>query len=162
MHFLLTCLIFFIPSFFLYLSFFSTILHFSIQPSDTDSQPLEVTHFHFTAWPDHGVPQFATSLISFIKRVQKSHDKDRGVPLVVHCSAGVGRTGTFVMLDSMMDRLKVEDSINVYEFLRQMRSKRMYMVQTLVSDIYTITYMYISILYKLYIVYKYIIIYISI
>ena len=108
------------------------------------------------------MPQFATSLISFIKRVQKSHDKDRGVPLVVHCSAGVGRTGTFVMLDSMMDRLKVEDSINVYEFLRQMRSKRMYMVQTLVSDIYTITYMYISILYKLYIVYKYIIIYISI
>ena len=160
MHFLLTCLIFFIPSFFLYLSFFSTILHFSIQPSDTDSQPLEVTHFHFTAWPDHGVPQFATSLISFIKRVQKSHDKDRGVPLVVHCSAGVGRTGTFVMLDSMMDRLKVEDSINVYEFLRQMRSKRMYMVQTLVSDIYiyiyTVTYMYISVSYIIIYNYTYI------
>ena len=106
------------------------------------------------------MPQFATSLISFIKRVQKSHDKDRGVPLLVHCSAGVGRTGTFVMLDSMMDRLKVEDSINVYEFLRQMRSKRMYMVQTLVSDIYiyiyTVTYMYISVSYIIIYNYTYI------
>ena len=53
--------------------------------------------------------------------------------LLVHRTPGVGRTETF-MLDSMMDRLKVEDSINVYEFLRQMRSKRMYMVQTLVKE----------------------------
>ena len=53
---------------------------------------------------------------------------------MVHCSAGVGRTGTFVMLDSMMDRLKLEDSINIYEFLIQMRRKRMYMVQTLVRE----------------------------
>ena len=65
--------------------------------------------------------------------MQKDHNKDKGVPLLVHCSAGVGRTGTFTMLDSLMDRLKVEDSINIYEMLRQLRSKRMYMVQTLVS-----------------------------
>ena len=54
--------------------------------------------------------------------------------LLVHCTPGVGRTQTFLMLDSIMDRLKVEESINVYEFLRQMRSKRMYMVQTLVKE----------------------------
>ena len=108
-----------------------------LQPNDPESRPLVVSHYHFTSWPDHGVPQFATSLIGFIKRVQKDHDKDKGVPLLVHCSAGVGRTGTFIMLDSMMDRLKIEDSINVYEFLRQMRSKRMYMVQTLVRETMT-------------------------
>ena len=111
---------------------------FFLKPGDKTAPALDVTHFHFTAWPDHGVPQFATSLIGFINRVQKSHDKTKGVPLLVHCSAGVGRTGTFVMLDSMIDRLRVEDSLNVYEFLRQMRSKRMFMVQTLVSQ----TYMY--------------------
>ena len=97
------------------------------------SKAIDITHYHFTAWPDHGVPQFATSLISFIRRVQKSHNKDKAIPLVVHCSAGVGRTGTFIMLDSMMDRLRSEDSINVYEFLHQMRDQRMHMVQTQVS-----------------------------
>ena len=65
---------------------------------------------------------------------------------MVHCSAGVGRTGTFVMLDSMMDRLKVEDSINVYEFLRQMRSKRMYMVQVLVRKTILIIRLEVTIL----------------
>ena len=61
---------------------------------------------------------------------------------MVHCSAGVGRTGTFIMLDIMMDRLKQEDSINVYEVLRQLRSKRMYMVQTQVSIFRMYMYMY--------------------
>ena len=58
----------------------------------------------------------------------------------MHCSAGVGRTGTFIMLDSMMERLRVKDSVNVYEFLEQMRAKRMYLVQTLVStyNVYSI------------------------
>ena len=102
--------------------------------ADSDEKDLVISHYHFTSWPDHGVPQFATSLISFIKRVQKDHNKDKNIPLLVHCSAGVGRTGTLVMLDIMMDRLKAEDSINVYEVLRQLRSKRMYMVQTQVSQ----------------------------
>ena len=67
--------------------------------------------------------------------MQKDYNKDKGVPLLVHCSAGVGRTGTFIMLDSLMDRLKVNNTVNIYEFLQEMRKKRMYMVQTLVSII---------------------------
>ena len=105
------------------------------QPGDESAKTLDITHYHFTAWPDHGVPQFATSLISFIGRIQKKHKKDAKIPLLVHCSAGVGRTGTFIMLDTMMDRLKNEDSINVYEFLHQMRKQRMHMVQTQVGSI---------------------------
>ena len=101
------------------------------QLSDTQG-PLTVTHWHFLGWPDHGVPQFATSLISFIRQVRKAHRKG-GPPMLVHCSAGVGRTGAFIMLDSMLEKLTVENSINVYEFLCNMRSKRVFMVQTLVS-----------------------------
>ena len=63
-------------------------------------------------------------------RVRKDHDKNKGVPLLVHCAAGCGRTGVFILIDSMIDQLMEEDSINVYEFVRQMRTKRIYMVQT--------------------------------
>ena len=98
-----------------------------------------MTQYHFTSWPDHGVPKFATSLISFIRRVQKAHDKDKGIPLLVHCSAGVGRTGTFILLDSMLERIKAEKTINVYEFLMGLRQKRVLMVQTLVQ--FNTTYM---------------------
>ena len=78
--------------------------------------------------------------------MQKDHNKDKGVPLLVHCSAGVGRTGTFIMLDSLMDRLKVEDTVNIYEFLQEMRKKRMSMVQTLVSIITLANYVLFSLL----------------
>ena len=80
------------------------------------------------------MPQFATSLIAFIRQVQKGHNKDDGYPLLVHCSAGVGRTGTFILLDSMLERMKKEDTVNVYEFLCNMRAKRALMVQSQVSD----------------------------
>ena len=105
------------------------------QPGDEWSKVLDITHYQFTAWPDHGVPQFATSFTSFISRIQKNHKKDANIPLLVHCTAGIGRTGTFIMLDTMMDRLKTEDSINVYEFLHQMRKQRMYIVLTQVGSI---------------------------
>ena len=98
-----------------------------------DEGPLSVTQYLFTSWPDYGVPQFATSLISFIKRVQKAHNKEEGIPLLVHCSAGVGRTGTFILLDSMLERIKAEKTVNVYEFLVGLRKKRVLMVQTLVG-----------------------------
>ena len=81
------------------------------------------------------MPKFATSLIAFIRRVQKGHNKDDGYPLLVHCSAGVGRTGTFILLDSMLERMKKEEAVNVYEFLFNMRAKRTMMVQSQVSHI---------------------------
>ena len=54
--------------------------------------------------------------------------------MLVHCSAGVGRTGTFILLDSMLERMKAENTVNVYEFLHNMRAKRVFMVQTLVCE----------------------------
>ena len=102
--------------------------------AESEEQPLALTQYHFTSWPDHGVPKFATSLISFIRRVQKAHNKDSGIPLLVHCSAGVGRTGTFVLLDSMLERIQEENTVNVYEFLVSLRKRRVLMVQTLVIE----------------------------
>ena len=66
--------------------------------------------------------------------MQKEHNKDVGVPLLVHCSAGVGRTGTFITLDAMLERIESEQSVNVYEFVKNMRKRRVLMVQTMVRQ----------------------------
>lgn len=72
-------------------------------------------------------------MIAFIRRVRQTHPPD-GPPLIVHCSAGVGRTGTFITLDSMLQRLdNNEETLNVYEFVADMRTKRVLMVQADVS-----------------------------
>ncbi|XP_067685404.1 receptor-type tyrosine-protein phosphatase epsilon-like [Haliotis asinina] len=86
-----------------------------------------VTHYHFTSWPDHGVPS-APALVSFWRLV-KQGDKQRG-PMMVHCSAGVGRTGAFIALDCLMDEAESKHSINVYMCVGKMRLNRMNMVQT--------------------------------
>ena len=91
---------------------------------------MEVTQFHFTGWPDHGVPQNGVVLLNFIKRVRTIHPYSDPTPLLVHCSAGVGRTGAFICLDSMLERMPAEENLNIYEFLRQLRSQRVFMVQT--------------------------------
>ena len=119
-----------LPSFFLppFLSITSS------QTSEPDKHSLTVTHFHYTAWPDHGVPQNAMSLISFICRVRKLHPLSMDQPLLVHCSAGVGCTGTFILLDAMMQQMRSEGSLSVYQFLRSMRGQRIMMVQTQVCQ----------------------------
>jgi protein tyrosine phosphatase len=65
----------------------------------------EVKHFQFTAWPDHGVPDHPTQFLMFVRRVRNSNPTDSG-PMVVHCSAGVGRTGCFFVIDTMLERLR--------------------------------------------------------
>ena len=93
---------------------------------------MEVTLFHYLAWPDHGVPSNAFSMINFIKKVRKAHPYSKQDTLLVHCSAGVGRTGTFITLDSMLERIKVEKTINIYEFVSGLRKQRVLMVQAVV------------------------------
>ena len=68
-------------------------------------------------------------MISFIDNIRSSHPP-KGPPLVVHCSAGVGRTGTFIVMDTMLQKMKQEDSLNIYEFVLQIRHQRMKLVQT--------------------------------
>ena len=104
------------------------------QSEEPDTPPLEVTQYHYLAWPDHGVPSNAIAMINFIKRVRKTHPYSRQDLLLVHCSAGVGRTGTFITLDYMLERIKQENTINIYEFVSNLRKQRVLMVQTAVSS----------------------------
>ncbi|XP_029011049.1 protein tyrosine phosphatase receptor type Db isoform X19 [Betta splendens] len=89
----------------------------------------EVRHFQFTAWPDHGVPEHPTPFLAFLRRVKACNPPDAG-PMVVHCSAGVGRTGCFIVIDGMTERIKHEKTIDMYGHVTLMRSQRNYMVQT--------------------------------
>ena len=92
-----------------------------------------ITHMFYTAWPDHGVPYNTMSLVSFIRRVRDQHPPSRSAPLLVHCSAGVGRTGTFILLDLATQQMRREGTLSMFNSLQSMRNQRMKMVQTLVS-----------------------------
>jgi protein tyrosine phosphatase len=72
-------------------------------------------------------------MLNIIRRVRKIHPYSNPQPLLVHCSAGVGRTGTFIVLDTMLKRMKSEKSLNILEFVQQLREERTFMVQSLVK-----------------------------
>ncbi|XP_051929770.1 protein tyrosine phosphatase receptor type Fa isoform X4 [Hippocampus zosterae] len=93
------------------------------------SERREVRQFQFMAWPDHGVPEYPTPTLAFLRRVKACNPPDAG-PMVVHCSAGVGRTGCFMVIDAMLERMKHEHSVDVYGHVTCMRAQRNYMVQT--------------------------------
>ena len=88
-----------------------------------------VKQFHYTTWPDFGVPEHPTPVLRFTRRILTSDQQDAG-PLVVHCSAGVGRSGTFITLHSQLQRIATEGTIDIFPFVRQMRYRRCHMVQT--------------------------------
>uniref|UniRef100_A0A8C7ZJ86 Receptor-type tyrosine-protein phosphatase delta n=2 Tax=Oryzias sinensis TaxID=183150 RepID=A0A8C7ZJ86_9TELE len=102
---------------------------FALYKVNGSNEKREVRHFQFTAWPDHGVPEHPTPFLAFLRRVKACNPPDAG-PMVVHCSAGVGRTGCFIVIDAMTERIKHEKTIDVYGHVTLMRSQRNYMVQT--------------------------------
>ncbi|XP_070106268.1 receptor-type tyrosine-protein phosphatase U isoform X12 [Equus przewalskii] len=89
----------------------------------------EVRQFHFTAWPEHGVPYHATGLLAFIRRVKASTPPDAG-PIVIHCSAGTGRTGCYIVLDVMLDMAECEGVVDIYNCVKTLCSRRVNMIQT--------------------------------
>ncbi|XP_047224371.1 receptor-type tyrosine-protein phosphatase F isoform X13 [Girardinichthys multiradiatus] len=93
------------------------------------SEKREVRQFQFMAWPDHGVPEYPTPILAFLRRVKACNPPDAG-PMVVHCSAGVGRTGCFIVIDAMLERIKHEKTVDIYGHVTCMRAQRNYMVQT--------------------------------
>ncbi|KAM6948832.1 receptor-type tyrosine-protein phosphatase S isoform 3-T3 [Aplochiton taeniatus] len=101
---------------------------FSLHKSGSSEQR-EVRQFQFTAWPDHGVPEYPTPFLAFLRRVKACNPPDAG-PIIAHCSAGVGRTGCFIVIDAMLERMRHERTADVYGHVTLMRSQRNYMVQT--------------------------------
>uniref|UniRef100_A0A7N5JEH5 Receptor-type tyrosine-protein phosphatase F n=1 Tax=Ailuropoda melanoleuca TaxID=9646 RepID=A0A7N5JEH5_AILME len=105
-----------------------TVRTFALHKSGS-SEKRELRQFQFMAWPDHGVPEYPTPILAFLRRVKACNPLDAG-PMVVHCSAGVGRTGCFIVTDAMLERMKHEKTVDIYGHVTCMRSQRNYMVQT--------------------------------
>ncbi|XP_059392550.1 tyrosine-protein phosphatase non-receptor type 9-like [Carassius carassius] len=102
----------------------------------------QVTHFQFLSWPDYGVPSSALSLIDFLGAVKHQQQwavqafgsqwrgHPLGPPMVVHCSAGIGRTGTFCALDICLSQLQDVGTLNICQTVRRMREQRAFSIQT--------------------------------
>ncbi|XP_061170744.1 receptor-type tyrosine-protein phosphatase epsilon-like [Saccostrea echinata] len=88
-----------------------------------------VTQYHYTAWPDHGTPE-PLCLVVFHDQVTRTKDNQNGGPTLVHCSAGIGRTGTYIAIDALYKEGKTERKVNIAEYVKKMRENRMNMVQT--------------------------------
>ena len=89
----------------------------------------KLRHFHFTAWPDHDVPTLYDELLLFVSKVQEGRIKTRA-PILVHCSAGVGRTGTFITVYNLLAAIQQTKPISIYNVVNAMREHRPQMVQT--------------------------------
>ncbi|CAJ1060921.1 receptor-type tyrosine-protein phosphatase C [Xyrichtys novacula] len=105
-----------------------TIRHLSLTNKREKNSEREVTHIQFISWPDHGVPGEPHLLLKLRRRVNAFKNFFSG-PIVVHCSAGVGRTGTYIGIDAMMEGLEAEGRVDIYGYVIQLRRQRCLMVQ---------------------------------
>ncbi|XP_061617696.1 receptor-type tyrosine-protein phosphatase O isoform X5 [Phyllopteryx taeniolatus] len=91
----------------------------------------DILHLNYTSWPDHGVPTVNAieSILQFVHIVRQQANRTKD-PIVVHCSAGVGRTGTFMALDRLMQHIREHGFADILGMVSEMRSHRLSMVQT--------------------------------
>ncbi|XP_033886689.2 receptor-type tyrosine-protein phosphatase epsilon-like isoform X1 [Acipenser ruthenus] len=108
-----------------------TIRKFCVQyqTSEGSKAPRLITQLHFTSWPDFGVPFTPIGMLKFLKKVKTVNPSFAG-PIVVHCSAGVGRTGTFIVIDAMIDMMHAEQKVDVFALVSRIREQRSQLVQT--------------------------------
>ncbi|XP_046397358.1 tyrosine-protein phosphatase non-receptor type 11-like isoform X2 [Ischnura elegans] len=94
----------------------------------------KVFHYHFQAWPDHGVPSDPGCVLNFLHDVNARQESIRCAgPVLVHCSAGIGRTGTFIVIDMILDQIErqgLDCEIDIQRTIQMVRSQRSGMVQT--------------------------------
>ncbi|KAF5893464.1 receptor-type tyrosine-protein phosphatase beta-like, partial [Clarias magur] len=108
-----------------------TIREFKICTEDQLNYCRTVRQFHYTVWPDHGVPESTQSLVQFVRTVRDYINRTPGSgPSIIHCSAGVGRTGTFIVLDRVLQQLNTKDTVDIYGAVFDLRLHRSHMVQT--------------------------------
>ncbi|XP_077549260.1 receptor-type tyrosine-protein phosphatase T-like [Haemaphysalis longicornis] len=103
-----------------------------------DNKSRTVVQFHFTTWPDHGVPLYPDALLPFLRRIWDFQPQDDH-PIVVHCSGGIGRTGTLILVDSMLSQAEAEGEVNLVAQLHNMRQSRVNLVESL--EQYVFAYM---------------------
>ncbi|KAK8935415.1 Protein-tyrosine-phosphatase PTP1 [Platanthera zijinensis] len=97
---------------------------------------MSVLHIQYPDWPDHGVPQDTAVVRDILK--QTYHIPSHLGPIIVHCSAGIGRTGTYCVIHNNIQRILISDmsSLDLSKTVADFRSQRMGMVQTVVGNIF--------------------------
>ncbi|XP_071805162.1 tyrosine-protein phosphatase non-receptor type 11-like isoform X1 [Asterias amurensis] len=107
---------------------------FTLTHKDHPDEIRAVYHFHFKSWPDHGVPSEPSRVLSFLHDINMKQDEIPGAgPIVVHCSAGIGRTGTFIVIDIILNLINqhgLDCEIDIFNTIRQVRGQRSGLVQT--------------------------------
>ncbi|XP_023393145.1 receptor-type tyrosine-protein phosphatase epsilon [Pteropus vampyrus] len=96
-----------------------------------EDQARVVRQFHFHGWPEVGIPAEGKGMLDLIGAVQKQQQQTGNHPITVHCSAGAGRTGTFIALSNILERVKAEGLLDVFQAVKSLRLQRPHMVQTL-------------------------------
>nr|XP_022311822.1 receptor-type tyrosine-protein phosphatase T-like [Crassostrea virginica]XP_022311823.1 receptor-type tyrosine-protein phosphatase T-like [Crassostrea virginica]XP_022311824.1 receptor-type tyrosine-protein phosphatase T-like [Crassostrea virginica] len=111
----------------------NTCAHYVIRRIKLSHRKLNVsriiTQYHYTAWPDHGTPD-PICLLMYHNHVIRTKEPEHNGAILVHCSAGIGRTGTFIAIDELGETLQKSRKINIAEYVKKMRENRMNMVQT--------------------------------
>ncbi|OQR74547.1 tyrosine-protein phosphatase non-receptor type 4-like [Tropilaelaps mercedesae] len=102
---------------------------FSLVRSDGASEERHISHMQYLAWPDHGVPDDATDFLEFIGRVRSARDA-MVEPTIVHCSAGIGRTGVLILMETAMCLIEANEPVYPLEITRTMRDQRAMLIQT--------------------------------
>ncbi|XP_060555541.1 receptor-type tyrosine-protein phosphatase eta-like, partial [Ruditapes philippinarum] len=110
-----------------------TIRHLEVRMNDEPRR--RIRQFHFKSWPDKDVPDSTWCLVNFWRVVDTNAISKAG-PIVVHCSAGVGRTGTFIGLDNMVNQARVEGFVRPLQVVQTLRQQRVNMVQTKEQYVY--------------------------
>ncbi|KAH0618705.1 hypothetical protein JD844_018135 [Phrynosoma platyrhinos] len=104
-----------------------------------DGQSRTIRQFQFTDWPEQGVPKTGEGFIDFIGQVHKTKEQfGQDGPITVHCSAGVGRTGVFITLSIVLERMRYEGVVDMFQTVKTLRTQRPAMVQT--EDQYQLCY----------------------
>ncbi|CAC5418941.1 PTPRB [Mytilus coruscus] len=95
-----------------------------------------VRHYNYLAWPDMGTPKTTSNMINFVDTIRQEVKPSTKGPMLVHCSAGVGRTGTFIIMDVLLQELRSgRKEVDIFGKILNMRNNRVNMVQT--EDQYT-------------------------